>query len=400
MTQSKKILYLQYANPAAFPPIEYSSRILAERGWAVRLLGVHSQGSENMSFPEHSGIVTEVMPYVAPGWRQKLAYLKFIVRSFLVARSWKPEWVYVSDLMATPAGLLIGRLLGIKMIYHEHDSPHEVAPSVFIRLIMLARKHLSQLVEFNILPQAERAQIFRSVVDTKRPIYCVWNCPMSQDALIENHKQRKDGEPLGLYFHGTLNVGMTSLALIEGCRRSGVRVRLRLVGYETIGSIGTSAALREAADKAGPSIELELPGAFSRHELVGQMEGMHVGWMAYNREPDNVNLVYLAGASNKAFDYLAAGMPLIVRNDQDWTDMFERPDYARSCEPNNPDSIAQAIRWFHNHPDETAKMGKLGREKILADWNYETCFQEVVRIMENESKSIGCVVVPLQNKDQ
>ena len=35
----RRIVYVQFTDPAAYPPVEHSSEILAERGWNVVLLG-------------------------------------------------------------------------------------------------------------------------------------------------------------------------------------------------------------------------------------------------------------------------------------------------------------------------------------------------------------------------
>ena len=37
--RDRRILYVQYTNPAAYPPLEHSSTILANAGWQVLFLG-------------------------------------------------------------------------------------------------------------------------------------------------------------------------------------------------------------------------------------------------------------------------------------------------------------------------------------------------------------------------
>src|SRR5581483_11659188 len=101
----KKILYLIYGNPAAFPPLLNSSQILAECGWQVRLLGVHSMGAESLEFPSHPLIRCTVLPKTRPGWKQKTSYLAFVARSWRLIREWRPDWIYVSDYLAAPAGM-------------------------------------------------------------------------------------------------------------------------------------------------------------------------------------------------------------------------------------------------------------------------------------------------------
>lgn len=376
----KKILFIQYANPAAFPPIEYISQILAEAGFSIRLLGVHSQRAESMKLPDHSNISVEVASYTPPGWRQKVAYLRFLMRIIFIARKWKPDWVYASDQMVTPAGLLLCRLFGLKVIYHEHDSPVESGHgSIFIRAIMAARTSLAKRAEFIVLPQRERINIFQKETETQRPVMQVWNCPRRQETLCKEERKREDPDPLNVYFHGTLNLDMLPLTLMAGAAQSGVPVHFKFVGYETIGSRGTIDTLRHAVKEANQMVTLELPGSRSRHELPAQMKGMHVGWVNFVNPTHNINLTHLEGASNKVFDYLAAGLPLIVPQDPGWENMFKVPGYAKSCNPNDVKGIASLLRWFYENSDEAAAMGRAGQLRTQGDWNYEAQFQPILK---------------------
>ena len=36
---TRRILYIQFTDPAVYPPLEHSSRLLADRGWEVLILG-------------------------------------------------------------------------------------------------------------------------------------------------------------------------------------------------------------------------------------------------------------------------------------------------------------------------------------------------------------------------
>ena len=86
----------------------------------------------------------------------------------------------------------------------------------------------------------------------------------------------------------------------------------------------------------------------------------------------------MTGASNKPFDYMAAGLALLVSDRPDWRDMFVGPGYARACDPTDPASIAAALTWFLDHPAERRAMGARGRAKIAAEWNYDTAFAPVM----------------------
>jgi glycosyltransferase involved in cell wall biosynthesis len=89
----------------------------------------------------------------------------------------------------------------------------------------------------------------------------------------------------------------------------------------------------------------------------------------------------LTGASNKPFDYLACELAVLVSDLPDWCEMFVEPGYGLSCNPEEPLSIAAALRHFYNRPADTRLMGERGRKRILAEWNYETQFEPVLRTL-------------------
>ena len=84
----KKILYIQYTNPAGYPPLEHSSRILANEGWDVVFLGTGAKGASNLKFPEHPKIAVLQIPFCEAGWRQKLHYGRY----FLWVLMWVIRW--------------------------------------------------------------------------------------------------------------------------------------------------------------------------------------------------------------------------------------------------------------------------------------------------------------------
>lgn len=68
----KRILYIQYANPAGYPPLEHGLRILADAGWEVSFLGTHALGAAALRCPPRSNIRLRCLNFYPAGWRQKL----------------------------------------------------------------------------------------------------------------------------------------------------------------------------------------------------------------------------------------------------------------------------------------------------------------------------------------
>src|SRR5438105_14487234 len=87
VSSAKRVVYLQYTNPAGYPPLEHSSRILANAGWQVLFLGTGALGSGALRFSPHPAIRVKQLAFCAPGWRQKLHYIGFAL--------WVGLWVLI-----------------------------------------------------------------------------------------------------------------------------------------------------------------------------------------------------------------------------------------------------------------------------------------------------------------
>jgi glycosyltransferase involved in cell wall biosynthesis len=152
-----------------------------------------------------------------------------------------------------------------------------------------------------------------------------------------------------------------------------------LIGYETVGSIGYISQLRERARLLGIDHRLEIVAAMPRFELMEWCRRCDAGLALMPLRTTDVNQHSMTGASNKAFDYLACGLPLVVSDLPDWREAYVDPGYGLACDPLNPESIAGCVRWLLQHADEARRMGEEGRQRILKEWNYEACFQPVLR---------------------
>jgi glycosyltransferase involved in cell wall biosynthesis len=87
----------------------------------------------------------------------------------------------------------------------------------------------------------------------------------------------------------------------------------------------------------------------------------------------------MAGASNKPFDYMAAGLALLVSDLPSWRTMFVDPGFGLACDPTDVDSVSAALTWFLDHPAERRAMTNAGRRKIQVDWNYDRHFLPVLK---------------------
>ncbi len=376
MSTNRRILYAQYTNPANYPPLHHSARILAEAGWDVRLLGTRTIGAD-LTFPTHPRIkVRRGIHSVAPGAMQKLHYLAYAASVLGEVARWRPSWVYASDAWSCSIALAAMRF-GCRVVYHEHDEPPRTG-SMFLRSALRSRRKLARRAAVCILPNEQRRERFAQEHPEARTL-CVWNCP----SLSEVQPPQSDGhdhKPFLLYYHGSVGAPLVPSALLGALRVLPGDVRLRLVGYETSGSRGYGNALRLQARNLGIEQRIEWKGPLNRNQLWTEMRDAAVGISVVPRNTSEPNLEALTGASNKTFDYLAAGLALLISDRTDWTDLFG--DYGFACDPENAESIAAAVMELYTDRAATRSLGESGRQRIRADWNYERQFEPVLDLLD------------------
>jgi glycosyltransferase involved in cell wall biosynthesis len=370
----RRVLFIQATEPAGYPPLIHASSLMAEAGWEVTFLSAPFEGNR-LELPRHPRIVLRATPARPSHVIGKAAYARYAAAAAGLALNLCPEVVYASDPLGAGPGLLAARLARARLVYHEHDSPMlgSLRP-----LLARARAAAARRAELVIFPNEARARIAQAELRFSANRLCVvWNMPCRTELPPLGSQPEA---PLVLYYHGSITPERLPLAVVEAVRRMRGRVCLRIVGYEAPGAngyvqrllgLGGVDSLARVVDYAG-----QVPG---RADLVAGATQAHVGLTFIPSSHGNdVNMRHMTGASNKPFDYMAAGLALLVSDEPDWCDMFVKPGYALACDPTDPASIAAALTWFLDHPSERRAMGTSGRVKIAAEWNYDSAFAPVI----------------------
>ncbi len=372
----RKILYVQYTNPAAYPSLEHSSRILTKTNWHVLFLGTGALGADALCFPPHPNITVRQLPFCPAGWRQKLHYVQFALWVLAWTLRWRPQWVYASDHLSCPIAVLLSLLPGIRVIYHEHDSPCVISEGAFMRLCVVARRWLAQRAAMCILPNQRRTERFAQEMIKRPNVLCVWNCPLHEE--IGPPHLSHSGDDLWVLYHGSIVPSRLPRTVLHALTRLPDTVKLRVIGYETVGHKGYMRQLQDMASHLGLSDRVQFLGAIpTRSELLAWCQKCDVGLAFMPKDSDDLNEQAMTGASNKPFDYLACGLALLVADLPDWHEIYVESGYGLACDPENSESIAAALCWFVDHRAEMRKMGEQGRQRIVAEWHYEAQFAPV-----------------------
>ena len=300
------------------------------------------------------------------------------------------SWVYASDPLACPTGLLLSLVPWIHVVYHEHDSPTPATlgshgnTSLFMRIVLWTRRKLAHRTAVCVLPNERRAEQFTKDMGRGVKVVCVWNCPTKCE--VGPSRPSLSGGNLWILYHGSLVPARLPTTVLHALGMLPERVKLRAIGYETVGHRGYVEELRALAGTLGISHRVEFIGTVpTRNELLARCREADIGLAFMPRTSHDINEQAMTGASNKPFDYLACGLALLVSDLPDWRALYVGNNLALPVNPEDAASIATALRWLLERPDELRTMGERGRQRILAEWNYEKQFRPVFELFNRKA---------------
>ena len=248
----RRILYVQYTNPAAYPSLEHSSRILARHGWEILFLGTGDFIGNILRFQPHPNIRTKQLAFCPGGWRQKFHYLWFCLWVIGWTISLRPQWIYASDLLSCPIALFLSRFFALKIIYHEHDSPNGLVINQWIHLCLWTRRRLARRSEFCILPNEKRSGRFKREAGNECQTLSVLNCPAC-DEIFKSPPIPREGNELEVLYHGSIVPSRFPSTVLKAMSLLPNSVKLRVIGYETVGHKGYVKKLKQLAFQLGIS---------------------------------------------------------------------------------------------------------------------------------------------------
>lgn len=363
-TAPRRALFLQVTEAGAYPPTIHASQILCEAGWHVDVLSAPLAG-HRMRVPASTSLRVHEIG-LRPDFRIRPRDLwRYVGAAAALARQSALALVYASDPAAALPALIAARLSGARLVYHEHDSPNR--PEHLNRVFRFFRSRILQRADHLVFPNAQRGQAVQAQYGfAMDKLLTIWNTPRQRECVANI---AGDGGPLVLYYHGSINAARLPLHIADVIARFDGKIEVRIAGYESPSARGYANAFAERA-RFGQYL-----GEFQeRAELFEMAKRAHVGLCFMPMQSADINMQAMTGASNKAFDYMAAGMNLLVSALPDWQSMFVEPGFARSCNPEREEELYQAFQWFLQNRSALAKLGARNTEQIAQHWHYERSF--------------------------
>lgn len=104
-------------------------------------------------------------------------------------------------------------------------------------------------------------------------------------------------------------------------------------------------------------------------EVVAQAVRADMAAICFHPDP---NLDTAVERSNKLFEYMAMGLPLVVSNMPAWAELVNRHRCGVVVDPLDPQDIARGIMQLIENPEERKAMGARGRQAVKECYSWET----------------------------
>lgn len=374
---ARRVLIVLYGNPATYPPLVRAARILQERGCAVRLVGTYGQQTDGLDVRQIDSLDLRLVRRGEGRTQVKVAYFVFLARALWQIAFWRPSWVYASDCYATPIAWL-AVVTGVRTLYHEHDIPEVRRPSRLLRAILAVRRAVLKRASTVVVPSEGRAAAIEALRDG-RGTMVVWNCPSRGE--IREHASAVARSSLRVAYQGSVVPARLPVTVIEAIAAVGGDVCLTIIGYETSGAPGYVRSLLDRASALGIGDRVVYLGRVSTDRKLDVAAESDLGLALMPTASGDANERTMAGASNKPFEYLGCGTPLLVSDLPDWRELFVARGVALACDPSDAGSIASAFEWALSNREALAAMGRQGHTLVAEGWNYEARFEPVADVI-------------------
>lgn len=335
---------------------------LKKMGFEPVLIGRLLPGSQ----PVERGYQTRRMKLVFR--KGPLFYFEYNFRLFLLLLKMKADVLVANDLDTLPANFLASRIKRKPLIYDSHEYFTEV-PELIGRPIVRA---IWTSFEKLLVPKVDAAYtVCASIAEAYRDLYgidfkVVRNLPVCSQTEKVEHREKSAGQPKIIIYQGALNLGrgieaaIRAMQFLEGAE-------LWIAGDGDIAS-----ELKQMVAELKLDQKVKFMGRLPLHELHQITRQADLG---ISLEED-LGLNYRFALPNKLFDYIQAGVPVLVSNLPEMRKIVEQYQIGAIAETHQRKELA-----------ETMKKALFDQEKI-AGWKENLMVAAKELCWENEEEAL------------
>ncbi len=276
----------------------------------------------------------------------------------------RPTVVHFHDPELVPVALIM-KLFGVKVIFDVHeDLAKQVLNKSYLKLSH--RKIVSNLC---FVLNAISGRFFDAIVAAtpqiadnfpQKKTFVVRNFPIAAD-YQELSGLNYDERPLAVAYVGGVSMCRGLQEMIEAIAlQDASNVKLRIAGRFL------DSDSREHLSSCKNKNIVQYEGWKSTEEVSKLLNECRAGLVLLHPKPN-----YIDSLPVKLFEYMAAGLPVIVSKFPILKGIIKDFDCGIVVDPTDSRAIAGAIQWILKNPEQARAMGKRGQDAIMSELNWE-----------------------------
>lgn len=334
-------------------------RYLAARGYRVTLIAPHARDE----------MIDNVHIRAVPRPSSRTERMSHVVREvYRRAVEEDADLYHFHDPELIPAALLLrGRKKEVIYDVHE-DYPSTIRHSPWLpRRVRAAAswgfRHLERYASkrFSALIGAN-SQITERISPFNRLVIAVGNYPAFKDYPFTPRFDEARYAAGALVSFGGINPRTCTQAIVQALGLVPTSVNANLLLGGRVSSEPLFDAVRRVPGWGRVTYARELPVTMMLEKLLTAS----IGLVLFSPEPNHFGV-----GSNRFFEALAAGLPVITSNFPNWKELVNGIGCGIAVPPTDPRAIVEAVLYLLSHPAKAAEMGRRGYEMAMKQFNWE-----------------------------
>jgi glycosyltransferase involved in cell wall biosynthesis len=380
-----KILMVLSDNP--FPPdirVEKEAKTLLKSGHEIHLVAVTYGNEKDEEDVNGIKVHRYGFPRISVIWAN-YEYIRLLstLKAFKVARKHGCQTIHIHDLPMALPSLLLGKLLGKKVVVDFHENYPELFYYEFKKRWM-GKKSIRNFPSHIIVVVEEERDRYRAAGIPEERITILSNSvdmERMKGLNLGPSERQPDGRFVISYVGGfALHRGLDTLVkAVHEARKKVPNLHLNLVGDGA-----AKESLVELTGKLGMESSVTFTGQVPFENAMKYVVESDICVIPYARSPETE-----ASFPHKLAQYMYLGRPIIVSDVRSLKRIVEENKCGLVFESGNHSDLALKIIELHEDPETRKRMAKNGENAALERYNWDAEGGKLIRLYQTIGRDAG-----------